>query len=50
MDNQESKYQCPDCDSVLEVTVACGAETYFCDNCKKNISRSRIEGHPNYEK
>lgn len=40
MENKE--YYCPDCNSKLEKLAACGSTSYFCNNCKKLISRKRI--------
>lgn len=36
------RYYCPDCKNELEVTNACGSESYFCNHCKKLISRTKI--------
>jgi len=38
---------CPDCEAELERLQACGAESYFCNTCleQKSRSRSRIEFH-----
>lgn len=50
MTNKPKKeFTCPDCDNPLEPVIACGAESYFCNACKKQISRSRIKEHPNYK-
>ena len=49
MDHKQEAYKCPNCGTELEAIIACGAESYFCNECKVPISRKRIEGHPNYE-
>lgn len=49
MTDNKSDYKCPDCDNTLEPVIACGAESYFCNHCKKQISRKAIKNHPNYE-
>lgn len=37
------KYICPEChEQEVEEVNACGASTYFCNHCKKLISKSRI--------
>lgn len=37
------KYICPDCQKQeVEEINACGASNYFCNNCKKLISKSRV--------
>lgn len=45
-----NEYKCPDCGQVLETTIACGSESYFCDTCKSVKSRKRIKGHPHFIK
>lgn len=37
------KYDCPECgEKEVEQVNACGASTYFCNHCKKLISKTRI--------
>lgn len=37
------KYICPDCNQKeVEEVNACGASNYFCNSCKKLISRARV--------
>lgn len=33
---------CPTCKNEVERIAACGAEQYFCNHCKKLISRKEI--------
>lgn len=40
--DQTTKYYCPDCDTELEKVTGCASVSYFCDTCKRVISRSRI--------
>lgn len=40
-------YYCPDCDNKLEKVTGCASVSYFCDTCKKVISRSRIVSEEN---
>lgn len=35
-------YYCPECKSKLEEISGCGSVSYFCDKCKKLISRQRM--------
>jgi uncharacterized protein YlaI len=35
-------YYCPECKSKLEEISGCGAISYFCNTCKKLISRKKI--------
>lgn len=44
----KKNYKCPDCGSELEELYSCGAESYFCYQCKANKSRKKIKGHPHY--
>jgi hypothetical protein len=34
--------KCPTCDSQLKVLKACGCRDYWCDQCKKLISKKHI--------
>ena len=37
------KYVCPYCkEEAVEEVNACGASNYFCNHCKKLISKSRV--------
>ncbi len=36
------KYFCPECLSKLDKKEGCGSISYFCYNCKKLISRSKM--------
>lgn len=38
----EHTYLCPKCRKELERIVACGSESYFCNNCKELVSRSKM--------
>ncbi len=38
----EEQYFCPECKGLLEKIQGCGSVGYFCDNCKKLVSRKRI--------
>ncbi|MFA9396720.1 MAG: zinc-ribbon domain-containing protein [Clostridiaceae bacterium] len=38
----EEKFYCPDCKKELERISACGSVSYFCNNCNKLISRSKM--------
>lgn len=38
----EEVFYCPDCSRKLEQMSGCGSVSYFCNNCKKVISRKRI--------
>lgn len=35
-------YACPHCNEVLEEVSGCGSVSYFCNQCKKLISRKEI--------
>lgn len=35
-------YYCPDCYSELEEISGCGALAYFCDKCRKLVSKKKI--------
>ncbi len=36
------KYYCPDCLNELEEESGCGSVSYFCNTCKKLVSRSKM--------
>lgn len=38
----EEKYYCPECREELNRISGCGSVSYFCDNCKKLISRKNM--------
>lgn len=38
----EKSFYCPECKSKLEEITGCGSVGYFCDHCKKLISRKAI--------
>jgi len=38
----EEEFYCPDCSNKLEQMSGCGSVSYFCNHCKKIISRKRI--------
>ncbi|MCM8710053.1 zinc ribbon domain-containing protein [Clostridium sp. SYSU_GA19001] len=38
-------FYCPDCSSKLEVISGCGSTSYFCNKCKKLISKTKIVPH-----
>lgn len=45
------KFICPDCGKKeVEEMNGCGVTSYFCNNCKKMISRSRIKVEENSSK
>ncbi|MGL4797978.1 MAG: zinc-ribbon domain-containing protein [Cellulosilyticaceae bacterium] len=47
----KEKYMCPECgQQEVEKVNACGSSTYFCNNCKKLISKSRIEENDKMKK
>ncbi len=37
-----SQYYCPTCSHELEEQSGCGSISYFCDTCKKLVSRTKI--------
>lgn len=37
-----SDYNCPDCTTELNEISGCGSVNYFCNECKKLISKSRV--------
>lgn len=38
----KKRYYCPTCKKEIEVIEACGASSYFCNNCKKLISSKAV--------
>jgi hypothetical protein len=46
MDNQQKKHYCPTCNGELEMLSGCGAVGYFCNHCRKLVSRSKMLDSP----
>ena len=46
MENTEKKYYCPTCNGELEMLSGCGAVGYFCNHCKKLVSRKKMLSEP----
>ncbi len=44
------KYYCPDCKGPLEELTGCGTQGFFCDSCKKLISRKKILSEQDLQK
>jgi hypothetical protein len=42
----EKKYYCPTCNGELEMLSGCGAVGYFCNHCKKLVSRKKMLAEP----
>ena len=42
----EKKYYCPTCNGELEMLSGCGAVGYFCNHCKKLVSRKKMLSEP----
>jgi hypothetical protein len=42
MENINKKYYCPTCNKELEMLSGCGAVGYFCNQCRKLVSRSKM--------
>lgn len=38
----KQQFYCPTCQSVLEEQSSCGSISFFCDQCKTLISRSKM--------
>ncbi|MCT4543832.1 MAG: zinc ribbon domain-containing protein [Vallitalea sp.] len=38
----QEKYYCPECKEELNRVSGCGSVSYFCDNCKKLVSRKNM--------
>lgn len=36
------KYYCPECHQEVELIAACGASNYFCNHCKKLVSKKAV--------
>lgn len=49
-DKVEKEYYCPECNSKLEKIAGCGSISYFCEKCKKLISKKKILGEAISEK
>lgn len=35
-------YYCPDCKNPVEEIAACGAANFFCNHCKKLVSKKAV--------
>lgn len=46
MENQQKKHYCPTCNGELEMLSGCGAVGYFCNHCRKLVSRSKMLDKP----
>jgi nicotinamidase-related amidase len=46
MENANKKYYCPACNGELEMLSGCGAVGYFCNHCRKLVSRSKMLSTP----
>jgi hypothetical protein len=46
MENANKKYYCPTCNEELEMLSGCGAVGYFCNHCKKLVSRQKMLSEP----
>jgi len=46
MENQQKKHYCPTCNGELEMLSGCGAVGYFCNHCRKLVSRSKMLDEP----
>lgn len=42
MDHVVKKYYCPTCNGELEMLSGCGAVGYFCNHCRKLVSRQKM--------
>jgi zinc-ribbons len=42
MENVNKKYYCPTCKEELEMLSGCGAVGYFCNHCRKLVSRTKM--------
>jgi tRNA(Ile2) C34 agmatinyltransferase TiaS len=42
MGTTEKKYYCPTCGGELEMLSGCGAVGYFCNHCRKLVSRQKM--------
>jgi len=46
MENGQKKHYCPTCNGELEMLSGCGAVGYFCNHCRKLVSRSKMLDEP----
>jgi len=46
MENEQKKHYCPTCNGELEMLSGCGAVGYFCNHCRKLVSRSKMLDEP----
>lgn len=46
MENANKKYYCPTCSKELEMLSGCGAVGYFCNHCRKLVSRQKMLSEP----
>jgi hypothetical protein len=46
MDNTNKKFYCPTCNGELEMLSGCGAVGYFCNHCRKLVSRQKMLAEP----
>ena len=49
MENTNKKYYCPTCNEELEMLSGCGAVGYFCNHCRKLVSRQKMLAEPAVE-
>jgi len=49
MENANKKYYCPTCNGELEMLSGCGAVGYFCNHCRKLVSRQKMLSEPEAE-
>ena len=40
--SEQAKIVCPDCGKSVEILMACGAKSYFCNHCNELKSSQRI--------
>ena len=46
MEKMNKKYYCPTCNEELEMLSGCGAVGYFCNHCRKLVSRQKMLSEP----
>ncbi len=46
MEPANKKYYCPTCNEELEMLSGCGAVGYFCNSCRKLVSRTKMLSEP----
>jgi hypothetical protein len=46
MENANKTYYCPTCNEELEMLSGCGAVGYFCNHCRKLVSRQKMLAEP----